>query len=566
MNCQKEIVKSAAKYANARLKAVQKCRNDINKGKIFGVPPRLCATNNQKAVDAIAKADSKARAKIAQKCTSAAIIANLDVCDPPANTLLDLQDCVIETHGDAVDNLDNAEPADAADFEYATAPTCGDNILNGNSPLNFIEECDGTEDAACPGLCGAPSGDFGCLCTNKQRERIIEHSNADLDNGWTGISHDSGIVEGGGYVADLYNCDNIGDFDCIVGPSCTGGTNAPCTNDASCGIFGPCRKEQTAVGPHCNLNAQVVCVNDGQCPDTPGLNDNFCVRTPHGAPLPLSSGGVSVCVENVFTEDVVGTVNLATGSGAIRLRQNSSTRLGPTPPKPCPICGGFCGDPPGGTRKKCTTNADCTGVPCVTDFICDSGERTDQECRPDPPFGGGTPLFGNPSNDCPATHLALLGTIDILFNPATTGTASLLPQYQCDNFAGGGTPRCFGGGNDGNTCSPVSLNSSACPGGACIRAQCLNGANDGTACTVNSECPGGFCGPQPYAHMACLVTDPVNDPPTATTGKPCQVNGDCDPTETCKHQCFCPTQSAAGGNGVTEKPNDCDVGVRVDRC
>ena len=58
LDCQKEIAKNGAKYANARLKAIQKCRNDINKGKIFGVPPRLCATNNQKASDAIAKGDA----------------------------------------------------------------------------------------------------------------------------------------------------------------------------------------------------------------------------------------------------------------------------------------------------------------------------------------------------------------------------------------------------------------------------------------------------------------------------------------------------------------------------
>ena len=95
--------------------------------------------------------------------------------------------------------------SDMLDYEYAARGVCGDDRLNQPS-----EECDGAADAACPGDCGAALGFFPCLCQDKPRTRVIEHANADLDNGWSGQSHDSGIVEGGGYVTDLWDCDGPG--------------------------------------------------------------------------------------------------------------------------------------------------------------------------------------------------------------------------------------------------------------------------------------------------------------------------------------------------------------------
>jgi hypothetical protein len=167
-------------------------------------------------------------------------------------------------------------------------------------------------------------------------------------------------------------------------------------------------------------------------------------------------------------------------------------------------------------RKRCSSNADCTGVPCITDFVCDTGENTDKECRPNPPYGGPTQQFGNPSIDCPSTA-AVLGTIDILFNPATSGTTTLLPSQVCNDVIAPGQ-------------------------------ECLGGDNDGTTCTNSSECPSGFCGPRPYAHRTCQAGDAAN------IGRPCQVNTDCAAVGgNCAFQCFCPS-----GGGVAQKPNDCD--------
>ena len=86
--------------------------------------------------------------------------------------------------------------------------------------------------------------------------RVVEHHQADTDNGWTGNSADTGVSEGAGYVADLYDCDGSGL--CNVGPSCSLAPHSSCgvllaaasgvTGDQICAVFGQgtCRKTRTA--------------------------------------------------------------------------------------------------------------------------------------------------------------------------------------------------------------------------------------------------------------------------------------------------------------------------------
>jgi hypothetical protein len=578
LDCQKAISKNGLKYLDARLKAVQKCRNNLLTGKISGFSTKDCDTADPTTAEKIAKADSKARAGIAKKCIPDSVIANLDACNPPADTLPDLQDCIIQTHGDAADSPDPTKPADLIDFEYATPSICGDGVVN-----DINEECDGTDDALCPGLCGSPTGFFACLCLDKKRERVIEHSNSDLDNGWTGQAHDQGTVEGGGYVADLYDCDGPAGPDtlCTVGPSCTGGAHVPCVQNSDCGINGPCRKERTAVGPHCNLNIQQACTTDSNCTGT----GNFCATTFHGPPLPLAAGAVAVCVVNIFTEDVVGTSDLASGSSAVRIRQNSNTYLGgdqSTIATPCPLCGGFC-SPVNATDKFCTVDADCgVGSTCITAPICSRGINEGKDCRPDPPYGGTTAIFGNPSVDCPPNG-TLIGTIDILFNPATTGAVALIPNQACGQSGFAGVKTCVGGGNEGATCTTGTQ----CPGGTCndqcfcpntppgaaeapnqCLAACVGGTNDAADCSVASECPGGFC------HLGDCRDAGISDPGgegVCTTGpsdqtcsqhnfQGCTTDAQCKPSRRCiagaNVNALCTTASECPGSS-------CDVGCSV---
>jgi hypothetical protein len=589
--CQQAIDKNGGKVFSAVLKAVQKCRNAINKGTLTGVTPANCATADSKTNATITKAQSKASAGITGKCLDGDITA-LDVCNPNATTAAGAAACIVSTHTLAADNS-AVTASDMIDFEYATPAVCGDGAKN-----QLTEECDGSDDSACPGQCGAANGDFPCLCLNIPRERVIEHQNSDLDNGWDGSAHDAGTVEGGGYVVNLYDCDssgNCGDHTCNVGASCTGAPHDACTTNAQCNFLaeGTCRTDRTDVGPHCFLNVQTVCTTNADCTGA----GNFCVKTFHGPPLPLSAGGISVCVLNIFSENVVGTKDTATGQASVRVRQRSQTHLTSEVGSngPCPVCGGFCNGVTG-DRHPCSVDADCSDVAshtCNHSAVCNFGPNADKACRANPPYGGGTTLFGNPSVDCPPPppdNLTGVG-LDILFNPSTTQTVQFLPTVQCDDAAFTGKT-CAGGTNAGATCvvnsqCPGSIGGCSfqcyCPNGGAIHqkpnscdAACVGGANDSTPCSVNSECPSGFCHlgdcrPDPTAPAllqpnegACTAT--VEGHCSVSAFRSCNADADCQfpacpachPSETCHitgKNCFINSDSLPGGIVRTGVPD-----------
>jgi hypothetical protein len=532
LDCQSAIAKAARQYAGARLKLIAKCRDAINIGKIVGLAPEDCATGDPKTAAGIAKARDKALGRITQHCTDEEIAA-LDLCPIHVQTVGAAEACILDAYDNGVDGL--------IGIEYASpspSPFCGDGVRN-----TLDEECDAGDDADCPGACGAPAGDFPCLCLTIPRQRVIEHGDADLDLG--SGAQDMGLPEGR-YLVDLYDCDpSIGDFDCTVGPSCSDAPHTPCANDAECASLGEgtCRKRRTAVGPHCNLDVQVACTSGAQCPGC----GNFCVKELHGPPLPVLSGGIAVCNVNVFADDVVGTTNVGTGATRLRIHQHLITYLGATSDQPCPVCGGFCAGPLSGgggpgARTRCTTDADCPNTPnrCVTNDVCSYGPNADQHCRPDPPFGGVTELYGTTSVDCLPLGAPISGPsgFDLLFD-ATTDTVTLPPTVECDDPAFSGE-RCVGGANAGRPCTSAA----DCPDGSCneqcfcatgnvaqegpnfCAAACVStGADDGHSCTNDADCPTGFC------HPADCRADP-HDPDSAQEGhctvahqQQCFVNG-----------------------------------------
>lgn len=616
ISCQKNLSKAPTKFLLSILKNLQKCRNGLldckvidqvgtTECKLTGFQNTACATADPKTVTAISKAKTSAETTI-KKCTDPATSA-LQACEPDQTTAPAAATCETQTHQLIVDDPDQSAAFDLLDIEYAKPPRCGDNRRNQRN-----EECDGTDDADCPGQCGSSTGFFSCLCLDIPRTRVVEHANSDLDNGWTGISHDSGIVEGGGYTSDLWDCDGpLGpDTVCTVGPSCSGAPHAPCSqpvgsvglnNDSICAGLGQgtCRiTEAGSQGPHCLINFKKRCALDSHCTTGMGADPlDRCVIVPHGAPLPLSSGGVSVCVVNQFKEDVTGTTNLATGDGAVRLHQNSITYLGPDQQQPCPVCGGFCSGPGGengpGARTLCTTNADCTNPStCVTDNVCNWGPNIDQPCRPTPPFGGPTTFFGSPSVDCPfPTSGNFLGNIDILFNPATTGTTTLTANIDCTTT--GFTNKVCAGGGPGIEHRPCTTNAECgagtcneqcfCPSGAFVGTQrpngcdpaCLGGPNDANPCSDDSECPGGgFChiadcrlnlSDTDSSQEGLCTVGPFDGVCSTHTFKTCEIDSDCaDPEcafcdlgETCvqvQRNCFVnPTISRSGTPGTPDR-------------
>jgi hypothetical protein len=512
--CQQAVAKASAGFVACLLKSVHRCRFAITKGKLPGVPPHLCATDDPKTATAVAKCEAKLADTLASRCSDAQA-ATLKLCGPDQTTVAAAAGCLVAAHTVLIDGPHIDVPADLIDYEFAVrGGLCGDGIVN-----NLTEECDGDDDAACPGACGSatiPDGFFACLCKTKPRLRIVEHAEADTDNGWTANSADTPVVESGGYVADLYDCDGSGL--CNVGPSCSLPPHSPCnpllsdpsgtTGNGICSALGQgvCRKERTAVGPRCFQDIQKKCdvdLHDDPVCDGPG---DFCEVTLAAPPNPVSSGGVTVCNVTVFSEDVVGTVNVLTGESVVRAPQRARTysRSVGGANKPCPVCGGFCGV----TRDRCATNADCpssTG-PCVTAAICSDGPNAGRECRTGPPFGAEVAFFGTTSVDCPPTtvnHQITSGDgLDLYVTARTTGASTMLPSVACSSpgFAGNA---CVGGAGEGRPCAVAS----ECPGGTCLPQcfcpgqvrpnncgdSCVGGPNDMAECTVDSECPDGFC-------------------------------------------------------------------------
>jgi hypothetical protein len=434
-----------------------------------------------------------------------------------------------------------------------------------------------------------PDGFFACLCKTKNRMVVAEHADADTDNGWVGVSVDGDVVEGGGYIVDLYDCDGMTGI-CNAGPSCSVAPHSPCgvpesavagtTSNSICAGLGQgvCRKERTATGPHCYLDPQKKCsvLSDSPCTG-PG---DYCVRTYHGAPVAAAAGGVAVCNVSTFSEDVVGTVNILTNESSLKVRQRARTHnaLSQTGGKPCPVCGNYCAL----SRDRCTSDLDCGSQgPSITKPRCSDGPRKDKICRQAAPFGGPIPYFGTTSMDCPPDpneqqELTSVGGLDINANPRTTGSVTLLPSFSCTGGGNFATNRCLGGSNEGHVCTVAS----ECPGGTCTgqcfcsgqskangcNAACVGGDNDMGTCSVDSDCPGGgFCHTSDCRENL-LDTDsnqegicpggPVDKFCSITSWHSCTSNAQCNPP-------FCP--DCQGGETCDGQLRQCFVNSGITR-
>ncbi len=607
LKCQKTVAKEGAKHVDCVLKLVQKCRNAILSGKpaVPGLLGDNCVTEHSnpqdpdyvvhdpKATSAHEKCVTKFESAITKKCTNEQTTA-LKLCTPNQTDSALAADCEHQAHMVRTDSPAKDVPADLIDYQYATrGGLCGDGVVN-----SLDEECDGTcpggtctggvcvggddagklcDDSACPGQCGTPetpNGFFACLCKTpppgapwQKRVRMVDQVNADFDEGWTGQTHDQRYVEGGGFLVDLYECDVNGD--CIVGPHCSLDPHTPCapewnsyvTGDSICQNAGKgtCVKGRTATGPHCYLNPQQECdaslvPNDLLHCGGPG---DFCVKSYRSPPLPLSAQNVQVCVINVYAEDIVGTLNVNTGSTSLRVREKSITYmpLDNPPSTPCPVCGGFCNV----SKERCVDDAGCPNGsgPCVTSLVCSLGPDEGKACRVTQPFGGSTPLFGTTSIDCRPAGANITGKgLDIIFDPYTTGYSSKVPTLPCP-AAGFQNNACLGGTSEGRPCTVAS----ECPGGSCApqcfcpqgsgvvlqkpndcdRA-CLGGPNDTANCAEDSECPGGFChkadcrwdpSDTDSIQEGKCTTGPSNSFCSITTFRSCISDADCQPPLNC---------------------------------
>ena len=240
--------------------------------------------------------------------------------------------------------------------------------------------------------CLPPGGTISC--PNRESPGLpsqitftVPATGSDLDNGWTGISHNFPIVNGSTLRYCLSGCDGTSTFDCTG----TGATGEGSLNGAT-----------------------------------------------FGAPLPLLAAAVPVCVVNRYQPgDLTGTFNLQTGvAGTSSPNGNlvplfSDVYLRTTFPEVCPRCNIPGGGGDLGSVGTCSNTAKNPGANCRVD-----GKVV--------VAGKGLYLLSSactPLGDAPPTSL----NIQL---PLTTGTAKeLVGPKPCPDASGGQTQDdgCQGG-------------------------------------------------------------------------------------------------------------------------
>ncbi|MFQ5478645.1 MAG: hypothetical protein ACE5E4_08515 [Candidatus Binatia bacterium] len=500
--CLAVVGKLATKQINTILKGVAKCRAAIQKGKILG-NPATCENDDRKLGLKLAKGDAKLRRVIAKKCGDS--VASLDLCGRgpgSVTSIAEAVDCVSDFVAELADGhqpaaLRSYSPRSFTESVFPPPPACGDNVVN-QLPNPFLllgEECDGTDDSACPGRCFPPGDIWECSCSDIARIRPrIESITSDIDIGWTGAIHDTAMPEGAGFVAEVTNCD----CDSVESCECGGVSNdSVCdlrgyqlpvcshspTSNKSCDSYGDGDGEDEAedcwICDSYAVNAGALCAGEGDCQAQcyNSLNNpagtclsqqdcqqgevcrgrcdrsQYCIKTPYGAPLPTSAAGLGVCILNTFREDATGTHDLSTGDHEHLIRLFTRVHNGDGSARPCPVCGGFCvGGPAEGAicEGTCSTTE---SIYCRQDDDCPVGERCSTRsplcpqglcnlshvCSGGPNAGrpcrpeAASRSFGTTSNDCPpAVGDNISGQgLRTVFDPISTHGVELMGAVPC---------------------------------------------------------------------------------------------------------------------------------------
>ncbi len=226
-------------------------------------------------------------------------------------------------------------------------------------------------------------------CAPLNELTVTSSPGGDLDSGWTGIAHDNETPSEVSVTVDLL---------CPDGENCT-------------------------------------------------VDGTSLVDELFGAPLPLSSGGVPVCVLNIFREAVNGTYTCSDGCGETDVLLESQVFLVQDIAKPCPTC---VGDDAFNDGAK--------------NGVCDGGDNDGEACD----SGASDPNFGDTSLDCLPSGSSV-GELEINLSPATTGSISVDSDLDCASpLFPPGTCYC-----------PNQIQPNACIDGICTNGECLANDPDG---------------------------------------------------------------------------------------
>ncbi len=286
------------------------------------------------------------------------------------------------------------------------------------------------------------SSPSGMACPNKV---TIEGQGdqADLDSGWTGIAQNTHVINKGTITVAL---------------DCHGNSKGSC---GSCDVSGPIASTTVVNNQRCSNDTSKTCTGAGDC------TGGTCAFI-FGAPLPLSSGGVPVCVTNLVSGTISGTANPDTGSGASTVALISAVFTGLTVDQPCPRCSG--------------AGFNQTGT-------CSGGARDTMACT----VHGTSALFGNTSLDCPPNPGANIGNLNIALNP-TTGTSTLSHTVNtCSSIPFNGKACYCPGQHQANACDDAICTDPNGTGGTCAGGPFDQFCSIETfrGCLLNTDCPSG---------------------------------------------------------------------------
>lgn len=428
---------------------------------------------------------------------------------------------------------------------------CGDNHVHAPT-----EECDGTDDAACPGLCQADCTCAPCdccalnpttftstsvdptgVCGSLQNFRCQHPSNAAIKTHMCGSDADCDL---GSCLPIVGWCEGDMGVTCSVDADCVGICEQLTSDNVNldCGalytgggvVIGP--EPEPEPGGNVSISKVTAC-NDGTLtlgPTTEAETGSARTCTSAGCfvgvpkPVVLAPpfAGLSTCVISRLTQDISGT---ATCTG----QSNTTGKLGTDTfmtgdllidvpgTQPCPLCDRLC---VGGDRVPCDDDSDCPMGSCDTETRCLGGLNDGDVCTPGPGLGAAFPT----SHECllapPAT-----GTTEATFE-TTTGEiirdAVDEPQMRrvfcgfCRDVNVEGS-NCFDGDPDPRQIKTCP-NSAAQP--TCQPENQHCSLTTSIACVNDQDCP---------ATETCLIT---------TTGcgqaVPCNDDSDCTaPYESC---------------------------------
>ena len=268
----------------------------------------------------------------------------------------------------------------------------------------------------------------------------VVQTGSDLDIGWTGIFHDQLLGSGGSLSFAL---------------DCAGSFLGQC---GDCALTGPIASTTVVDNHRCQNDTSVRCTSDADCSGGP------CAFF-FGAPLPISGGGVAICVTNRVDGAVTGTVRPELGEGTSNIGIIFTSFVGIDGDQPCPVC---------------------SGASIGTAGTCNGGSRNGQACTTD----GTTLAFGNTSFDCPPDPAADIGASTLPLN-LTTGTRELAASATCTGTGFVGAP-CYCEDQvqpnqcDDRVCTVDATNEGTCEAGP-VDSICA--IESFRTCESNAQCP-----------------------------------------------------------------------------